>query len=94
MSRNIPQDQALSAEDRQYLLDRGRESLVERLDEEHGVVDGSDEETEAEPYTKWTVAELVSEINERNVGRSEGEQLSTKGTKAELVARLEEDDEE
>jgi hypothetical protein len=94
MSRNIPQDQSLSAEDRKYLLDRGRDSLVDRIDEEHGVDDGSDEESETADYSTWTVAELVAEINDRNETRAEAdlEPIGTKGTKAELVARLVEDD--
>ena len=67
-------------------------------DEEQVVEDGSDEGdevTEAAPdYNTWTVAEIVSDINERNERRAEAgmEALSTKGSKAELVARLEDDD--
>jgi hypothetical protein len=100
MSREIPQDRPLSAEDRKYLLDRGREGLIERIDEEQGVEDGSDEESDegladwTDP--SWTVAQLVAEINDRNVRRQDAglEPLSTKGTKAELAQRLTEDDAE
>lgn len=41
-------------------------------------------------YDKWPKAELVAEIEERN--SSENKSMSTSGTKAELVARLREDD--
>lgn len=36
MSREIPHDRPLSADDRQYLLERGNYALVTRLDETHG----------------------------------------------------------
>jgi hypothetical protein len=58
--------------------------------------DDNDEVVEEVPYDKWTNAELIEEINERNTTRAEAdlEPLPTNGKKAELVAVLEKDDEE
>jgi hypothetical protein len=48
---------------------------------------------DGDAYTEWKVAELREEIESRNAERDEEDHLSTSGTKAELVARLEADDE-
>jgi hypothetical protein len=50
----------------------------------------SDEET-AEPYEAWKVDELKAEIDRRNVGRATEAQLP-KGTKAQMVDTLYDDD--
>jgi hypothetical protein len=43
-------------------------------------------------YEAMTVDELKAEINRRNEGREEADQLSTAGKKADLIATLEADD--
>lgn len=73
-----------------------------------GVVVSCDEETAARLGTEWTqtgdapsdsadyaalkVADLRAEIERRNEGRDEADQLSVEGKKADLVAALEADD--
>lgn len=132
MSQEVDFTKPLSDKDRAYLLMRGREIDVARLDEAHGVEtdpallagDGTGpeslqvnsaeaaadrkrrllnelaeiERTEQEqggaiadegdeeevPYSAWKVSELDAELKER--------QLSTDGTKADKVARLEQND--
>lgn len=63
------------------------EEAVEEVHEEEA--DGSDND----PYYDWSAAELKTEIEVRNEVRSEEAQISTKGRKAALKARLIEDDE-
>jgi hypothetical protein len=97
MSRDIPQDQPLSEEDRQYLLDRGSwgTDLIKRIDEnfpaEEPVAledeDGGDGEAD---YSEWTKAQLVEEVDRRN--ELGGPQLSRTGTVSELRDRLTQDD--
>jgi hypothetical protein len=59
---------------------------------------GSDADTasEAVPYDQWTKAELTAELELRNKERVEQgvDPLPTTGNKAELIARLEQDDSE
>lgn len=92
----------LSDENREFLLSRGKDTLVARLDrqwentrprEEKAkapqVQSTQDNEPEGDeddvpPYTEWTNEELRAELADRG--------LSTEGKKADLVARLEEDD--
>lgn len=54
--------------------------------------EGAEEEGDDEPppYDQWLVADLQSEIVARN--KANGTTMSTTGNKAELVARLQEDD--
>lgn len=58
--------------------------------------DGEEEEYEEVPYDKWTNAELIAEINDRNTHRKAAglEPLSTDGKKADLVNTIEQDDAE
>ncbi len=89
MSRQIPEDRALSDEDRAYLQERGvYGSLIARLDEEFGRPDtaqpsqpsqGADDE-----YDNMTNAELEDELVRRDLPKS--------GNKAEMIARLRESD--
>lgn len=44
-------------------------------------------------YEEWTKEDLVAEVDERNKEEGRTEPLSKSGTKAELAARLHEDDE-
>lgn len=46
------------------------------------------------PYDRYTNAQLTAELIRRNEERDEDDQLPIAGNKAELVARLEADDEE
>jgi len=45
-------------------------------------------------YEDMKKDELIEEIEERNEGRDEEDQISTSGKKDELIARLEEDDDD
>lgn len=54
---------------------------------------GNEEEVEEElDYEAMTKADLVEEINNRNAGYAAEDQLSSSGTKADLIAELQEDD--
>jgi hypothetical protein len=77
MSREVPMDQPLSDEDREYLHARGQHQTVEMLDERFPA---DDAEEEGDDYDEWTVDELKSALAER--------QLPTTGKKPELVERL------
>lgn len=72
----------LSQDDLVYLRDRGL------LPEDVEVGEGDDV-----AYADMTAAELKAEIEARNEERDESEHLSVQGKKAELISRLEEDDE-
>jgi cytoskeletal protein RodZ len=82
-----------------------RESLLSQESDDDDTGDGveseedtdeGEEETEEVPYDKWTNAELIAEIDDRNESRVEAglEPLPNKGKKPELVATLEADDAE
>lgn len=100
MSRQIDvsNPEALSDEDRNYLLERGRLGAVQILDYAAriqaqaaaqagvGVVEEIPEMEEAEPYSKWLVDELRDECRARH--------LSDEGKKEQLVARLEANDQD
>lgn len=43
-------------------------------------------------YGEWTIDELKSEIGDRNKDREEDDHIPVSGKKAELIARLEADD--
>lgn len=123
MSRTIDLTEPLSEEDRQYLLDRGREQQVfandakfsndpeairralyipgTSVDKAEGVPetpDGPlDDDGESEDnYETWTHDALQEEIRRRNAedDRDEEDHLAVSGNKAELIARLREDDEQ
>lgn len=88
MSREIKMDGPLSEEDRRYLLERGREDQVTRMDEMYGNGEETEEAGMAseETYEDWTVPQLQAELERRD--------LDPKGKKQELIDRLEADDEE
>jgi hypothetical protein len=140
MSRVINEEEPLSAEDRNYLEQRGNYGLIRRMDERHGSAVAPEEETEeslsqqiadlegqaealrarrtalqtareqeearvrdntvvdgqggsenrADDYedASWTKARLAAEIEKRNEDRDDDEQVSSSGTKAQLVERL------
>ena len=104
MSRDVPRDQPLTDEDRDYLMARGNEALVAQIDQMYPS-DSGEEPAEADPepggeqvkpYEEWTVADLQAEIDARNKAALEDNPsavaMSRTGTKAELVARLKEND--
>lgn len=53
--------------------------------------DGNDEDND---YDEMSVAELRDEIDRRNEGRDEDDRIHVTGTKADLIDRLIEDDEQ
>lgn len=142
MSRDIPQDEPLSPEDRAYLEVRGQYGTIKRIDELNGGAPDADQETETEESlaaqigdleaqandlrgrqtalriareqqeagvrdntvvdgqggsenraddyddAAWTKARLAQEIDKYNADRDADQQVSTSGTKAQLVERL------
>lgn len=112
MSRQIPQDKALSDEDRAYLESRGRQDLIAQIDDNYPPSGSADEDegdgspapdetggtsreaeqanlqiTEEEPdddYDSMTNDDLREELEDRD--------LPTSGNKADLIARLREND--
>lgn len=80
MSRQVPRNKALSDEDRAYLLGHGEDILVAQLDEQFGAVVDED----SDPYEEWSAEDLRTELGERGLAKS--------GSKAEMAARLREDD--
>ena len=112
MSRQIPQDKALSDEDRAYLESRGRQDLIAQIDDNYQPSVSADEDegdgstapdetggtsreaeqanlqiTEEEPdddYDSMTNDDLREELEDRD--------LPTSGNKADLIARLREND--
>lgn len=93
MARNIDFDGPLSQEDLDYIAQRpwlsdeaklrGVELVVGETTEEDGETTEDDEDELS--YEDMTVAQLKDELKER--------ELSTDGNKADLIARLEGDDE-
>jgi SAP domain len=79
MSRQIPMDKPLSAEDREYLHARGEHQRVEQMDETFGVEE-EEEDLDQVPLEDWTVDELKAEL--LRLG------LPTTGKKPELVERV------
>lgn len=79
MSRQIDLTKPLSDEDREYLDTRSRQDLIALNDEQFGDSDEAEDE-----YSDMTNEALRAELGER--------ELSQSGTKAELIARLREDD--
>jgi hypothetical protein len=96
MGKNIDLSQPLSAEDRTWLEERGKYGDLRVADDLAAAANAPapEAEPEAEPeetggedsetYGTWTKAQLQYELQTRDLAQS--------GTKAELVARLEEDD--
>lgn len=87
MSRQIPMDQPLSDEDRQYLLDRDRRDLIAHIDEMNSPAEADESgDGDGDDYDTWKKDDLVEEATKR--------ELDASGTKAEIIARLREDDAE
>lgn len=59
-----------------------------------GFRDDGDDDSGGDTYEDMTIAELKEEIDSRNADRDEEDHLSKTGNKAELIERLEADDEE
>jgi len=81
----------LSQEDLLYLRDRGRLTASEEAD----FIDDSIEDNEEEddkPYSEMTLKELGDEIDRRNEGIDEEDQIAKPKTKGDRIAVLEEDD--
>lgn len=90
-------DTLIAQLDREWANIKHHEDEMKRRKAESSEVDGEeqlDEEDEDPDYENWTVAELQTEIDERNnePDRSEDAKLSRDGRKAELAARIREDD--
>lgn len=85
MSRQIDTTQPLSQADRDYMMTRGREAEVARIDAQFGV-DSYDEEIVDEPYDKWKVEELRDEATARSLT------VKPDAKKADLIKALEEND--
>jgi hypothetical protein len=76
----------LSAEALEFLKAQG-EPFGEPTPEQEALFEDSEKS-----YADHTKAELLELVNERNVGRESGDLLDNTGTKAELIAQLEDDD--
>jgi len=94
MGREIDLTQPLSAEDRAWLEERGKVGDLRVADEMFPDSvpadadpddDGSMEDESESAYADWTKAQMQYELSTRD--------LPASGTKAELVERLEADDE-
>ena len=91
--------QGLTIEQLEELLEAKRAEMeatdTEALFGQEGVdAVEQDEDEITPPYDRYTNAQLTGELARRNEDRDEDDQLSLTGNKAELVARLEEDDKE
>lgn len=84
MSKQIDPTQPLSDEDREYLVTRGQEVHIARIDGGDFVAAEPKSETDEGKYGKMLVDELRAELADR--------ELDDDGLKAELVARLEASD--
>jgi hypothetical protein len=76
----------LSAAALEFLTGQG-EPFGEPTPEQEALFEDSEKS-----YADHTKAELLELVNERNVGRESGDLLDNTGTKAELIAQLEDDD--
>lgn len=106
MSRQVPNDQPLSDDNRRYLLAHGEELLVQQFDarfpedapdnpEEFspsgtGTDSGTSEPEEDPGYEEWSADDLRAEIDERNEDRET--KISKAGSRADMAARLRTDD--
>jgi hypothetical protein len=100
MAREVPRNQPLSDEDREYLHARGYHDMVDAIDRDHPgggtpseVTDGSavspDEvviDDDEDEYEDWTGPQLEAELKRRN--------LPYTGTKDQRIERLRADDDE
>lgn len=94
----------LSDENREFLIARSKDTLINQLDREWANIDhnnkirgidvedeGENEDPEEIPYSEWTKAELAAEISER-VEAGATIDVDPKANKPELIAALETDD--
>lgn len=92
-------DRPLSDDDRRWLIENNMEHVVRQFDAEDGEVEEEDrsEVVEAKSYSRMNADELRAEIDRRNkeimAEDPDASPISTEGKKAELIARLKEDDE-
>lgn len=103
MAREIDFSKKLTDADKQYLRQRPWLVTEAEIQGHEGVRDAVYSKQAAQPdeepddsgvdYSKMTVAQLQEEIDSRNEELDDDEQINRSGTKAELVARLQEDDE-
>lgn len=106
MSRQIPMDRPLSDDDRRYLLAHGEDARVATFDERFPEdapespeefapeTDGTGSGTEEEDpgYEEWSADDLRAEIDERNEQDGRTTKISKAGSRADMAARLREDD--
>jgi len=104
MAREIDFSKKLDDADRNYLRQRPWLIVEAEIQGHEGVradvyakaapddVD-EDEDDETTDYSKMTVAQLQKEIDSRNEELDEDDQIERSGNKADLIARLQEDDE-
>lgn len=106
MSREIDRSKPLSDDDRRYLLAHGEDGLVQIMDERFpddapespeefapdlsGTGDGTGEEDPG--YEEWSADDLRAEIDERNEQDGRTTKISKAGSRADMAARLREDD--
>jgi hypothetical protein len=91
MSRVVPRDKPLSDEDRAYLHARGEHTVVEAIDAANPVQDAEDDGLEEKPnWSAMTKDQLVAEVARVNAEFAVDPALADTGTKAEIVARLDE----
>ena len=106
MAREIDFSKKLTDDDKQYVRQRpwlvreaemqGHEGVRAEVysDSSTGAEDDSNEGDDApRDYSKLTIAQLQKEIDSRNEELDEDEQIDRSGNKADLIARLQEDDE-
>lgn len=89
MSMEIDISTPLTAAERQYLLERGRDGEVARLDEIHAAAGLTADEVV--DYTTWKKADLEAEVKRREALDRVFE-LPASPTKQQLVDALVEDD--
>lgn len=90
MSRVIDRSKPLSDEDREYLHNRGEHALVEAIDAQHAAAADEDDAEEKPNWGAMTKDQLVAEVARVNAEFAVDPPLADTGTKAEILARLEE----
>jgi hypothetical protein len=62
MARQIDDSKPLSADDRQWLKDWGRDAEIERIDQIHGVTDGGASDEDSSAGGERTLADALSQL--------------------------------